>query len=266
MAYHAASRRTVLFGGRVGGTAVNDTWEWDGTSWTQLAPATSPSARFDHEMAYDPIRRRVVAYAGFSAGTETWEWDGTTWSPGPTSPNPGSRYAYAFAYDSRSHRVLFFGGYQGGQRSDTWTYGAGVTATYVTAGVGCQGQGGLPTIAANAGSLPYLGETFVALASNLSANGLVLGILGFSDTQWGAIGLPLDLGFLGMTGCRLYVAVDAVFPLVNNGGSALWSLPIPSGPHFVGVRFFQQVVNGSQGSNPAGLTSSRYGIATIGVR
>jgi len=46
-AYDIARSRYVLFGGRSTALATDlaDTWEFDGTSWTQLTPATSPSIR-----------------------------------------------------------------------------------------------------------------------------------------------------------------------------------------------------------------------------
>ena len=50
MAYDPVNRRTVLFGGSnsprydsdTPGELLDDTWVWDGTSWTQLFPETSP--------------------------------------------------------------------------------------------------------------------------------------------------------------------------------------------------------------------------------
>src|SRR5262249_12382183 len=46
MAFDSARNRTVLFGGvDVNFNGLNDTWEWDGSTWTQLSPATSPPAR-----------------------------------------------------------------------------------------------------------------------------------------------------------------------------------------------------------------------------
>src|SRR5947208_1517520 len=46
MAYDAGREEVVLFGGAgADGTHLGDTWVWDGTTWTQLFPATSPSAR-----------------------------------------------------------------------------------------------------------------------------------------------------------------------------------------------------------------------------
>ena len=56
MAYDAVRQRVVLFGGSNTNTILNDTWEYDGTTWTQRTPATSPSARGAHAMAYDAAR------------------------------------------------------------------------------------------------------------------------------------------------------------------------------------------------------------------
>ena len=45
IAYDAAREQVVLFGGGVtccSGNYFNDTWVWDGTTWTQVFPVTSP--------------------------------------------------------------------------------------------------------------------------------------------------------------------------------------------------------------------------------
>jgi hypothetical protein len=55
MAYDSKRERTVLFGGSAGNVKFNDTWEWDGDNWTQVAD-TGPSARGGHAMAYDSNR------------------------------------------------------------------------------------------------------------------------------------------------------------------------------------------------------------------
>jgi hypothetical protein len=60
MAFDALRQRIVLFGG--GGLA--DTWEWDGATWTQRMPTTSPPMRPSHAMAYDAVRQRVVVFDG----------------------------------------------------------------------------------------------------------------------------------------------------------------------------------------------------------
>jgi len=56
MAYDPATKKVVLFGGNTqNGTFLGDTWTWDGVAqtWTQMFPATSPSARAGHGMATD---------------------------------------------------------------------------------------------------------------------------------------------------------------------------------------------------------------------
>ncbi len=80
MAYDADRQRTVLFGGQNGPAfgqgVLGDTWEYDGTAWTQVQPAASPSPRTFVKMVYDAPRRRMVLFGGYN-GTQmvndTWE-------------------------------------------------------------------------------------------------------------------------------------------------------------------------------------------------
>jgi hypothetical protein len=60
---------------------VNDMWDWDGSKWTKLNPATTPGPRENARMAYDPTRDNIVLFGGY-AGTflsDTWVYDGTNW-------------------------------------------------------------------------------------------------------------------------------------------------------------------------------------------
>jgi Galactose oxidase, central domain len=80
MAYDAAAGNVVMFGGYdpATGRDLTDTWVWDGSTWTQQAPATSPSARDEPSAAYDVATGNVVMFGGFSpAGGvlgDTWTW------------------------------------------------------------------------------------------------------------------------------------------------------------------------------------------------
>src|SRR6266705_3485334 len=58
MAYDTARGRVVLFGGYDGTSNLGDTWEWDGTTWTQRASSGPPGG----EMVYDAARGRVVLF------------------------------------------------------------------------------------------------------------------------------------------------------------------------------------------------------------
>ncbi len=81
MAYDAATGTVVLFGGAEGRNPVflADTWVWDGTTWTEQAPATSPSARRWASMAYDAATGTVVLFGGYavSVPVDTWTWGPT---------------------------------------------------------------------------------------------------------------------------------------------------------------------------------------------
>ena len=81
MVYDTARQRVVLFGGvsaPIG--SVNDTWEYDGTTWTQRTPASAPPAREYPAMAYDSTHQVTVLFGGFPSLNDTWLWNGTTWS------------------------------------------------------------------------------------------------------------------------------------------------------------------------------------------
>jgi hypothetical protein len=68
----------VVFGG-FNGAALGDTWEFDGTTWTQRA-IPGPPARSHGMMAYDSRHQRVLLYGGSSGGgvrrNDTWVLDG----------------------------------------------------------------------------------------------------------------------------------------------------------------------------------------------
>ena len=66
MAYDPILQRTVLFGGQDPSTFANlaDTWEWDGTNWSQATPATHPPSMWSFGMTYDRARQRVVVFGG----------------------------------------------------------------------------------------------------------------------------------------------------------------------------------------------------------
>ncbi len=118
MAYDSARQRVVVFGGHVAGSPnlVNDTWEWNGSSWTEMFPAVSPSARAFHAMAYDAARGEVILFGGNGVGTSgsTWAWDGDNWSVRATD-GPAPRRAHAMAYDAARQQVAM----HGGRRTDT---------------------------------------------------------------------------------------------------------------------------------------------------
>ena len=85
MAYDSNRKRIVLFGGAsAAANPAEDTWEYDGTTWTQLNVVPRPPARSAHAMAFDAARGRVVLNGGYEGTSnwldDTWEWDGSSWT------------------------------------------------------------------------------------------------------------------------------------------------------------------------------------------
>lgn len=89
MVFEERRGRILLFGGMGAAPrgqrppALGDTWEFDGTRWTELK-VPGPGARNGAGIAYDSKRDRVVLFGGRKGWpdgdlNDTWEWDGATW-------------------------------------------------------------------------------------------------------------------------------------------------------------------------------------------
>ncbi len=130
MAYDAATGNVVLFGGcdkspfdQCG--AFDDTWTWDGVTWTQQFPTSSPPPSYWASMAFDPATDNMVLYTAPN-GTDsvsTWTWDGSNWTEQSPATTPPARVVASMAYDPAIGALVLFGG-QGytGDLNDTWTW------------------------------------------------------------------------------------------------------------------------------------------------
>jgi N-acetylneuraminic acid mutarotase len=84
MVYDSKSDKVILFGGRDEETyskVLDDTWVYDliSNNWIQLYPTTSPNARSEHRMVYEPVSDKVVLFGGKmpldAAFRDTWICD-----------------------------------------------------------------------------------------------------------------------------------------------------------------------------------------------
>lgn len=144
MVYDALHGHCVLFGGKGNSTTApvetNETWTWDGTTWTKLLPANSPPARRSGMMAYNSSNGTSLVWGGVSTtgGTvyhgDTWLWDGTNWMQIPTATVPFANATYAAAqlcdlvYDRLRDRFVLSSGIYTGTLptpSDTWEFDGG---------------------------------------------------------------------------------------------------------------------------------------------
>jgi hypothetical protein len=124
MAIDPSTGHALLFGGQNPYGYLAETWEWNGTSWRKLSPATSPSARVGHAMA--AFNGTVVLFGGqdgnFARLNDTWVWNGTTWTQLALTTRPSVRIHAGLA--QAGNRLILFGGETGGTTvlGDTWAF------------------------------------------------------------------------------------------------------------------------------------------------
>ena len=126
--FDTTRNKTLLFGGVHSCCSfLGDTWEWNGTDWTQLSPAQAPFPRQWTDMAYDSQRSLVVLFGGRSGETnydDTWEWDGVNWTQRFPAHGPSPRYRFRLTYNSARQVTVLYGGItlSGDHLHDTWEW------------------------------------------------------------------------------------------------------------------------------------------------
>lgn len=139
MAYDPLRGVVLMFGGIPNTSCTNvmlgDTWEWNGSNWTQRFPANAPTGRHNPAMCFFPGNGRIVMFGGGDGRgnpvchqiplDETWEWDGSNWIQATTPTRPSPRFGAGFAYEQSAQRCILFGGFAGpgaGTFNDTWAW------------------------------------------------------------------------------------------------------------------------------------------------
>lgn len=128
LAYDPDTKTVIAFGGASGyqGPDLGDTWQWDGTNWTALAPATSPGPRAAATMDYDAPAGGLLLFGGDQGSADTWLYKGGTWSQvTPSTTPPGRAYAVS-AFDPVDQQELVAFGAQNGNLGsplgDLWLF------------------------------------------------------------------------------------------------------------------------------------------------
>ncbi|MBI1853229.1 MAG: IPT/TIG domain-containing protein [Planctomycetes bacterium] len=152
IAFDPVRRKTVLFGGAQGNPPYffGDTWEWDGTGWTQFFPTPSPCDRHSNVLVAVPGRGLTILVGGLercaSTGFDgTWTWDGIRWREVARQVRPFVRPSAAGAFDEARSVVVRFGGFDGLGRStaETWTLGRASALSSVVPAIGSEAGGDL---------------------------------------------------------------------------------------------------------------------------
>lgn len=116
LAYDPVHQEVLLFGGTVmtpAGVQTNDTWAWNGQTWRQLHPTTSPPA-LQGTMLYDAASQQMILFlnqvqSGGMVANEMWAWDGSTWHQ-LQPPSVPEVLGASMAYDAAQGQIVLFGG------------------------------------------------------------------------------------------------------------------------------------------------------------
>ena len=120
LAYDPIDDRMVLL------DTSGDTYSYAAGVWTKLSVPRLPTGVSNVSMAFDPWRRRMIAFGGFDATAslheELWELADDGWHElVPTGARPTARYGAGFTANVASHSLVLFGGTDlGAFPGDTW--------------------------------------------------------------------------------------------------------------------------------------------------
>jgi len=104
----------VMFGGQVASfTYTDETWLWNGTTWTQSTGGVTPPVRASAAAGYDPVRKELVMFGGASpiAGglDDTWLWNGQAWRDAAPPFHPNRRNNATLTWNPARQRLVLVG-------------------------------------------------------------------------------------------------------------------------------------------------------------
>jgi hypothetical protein len=221
-----------------------------------LAPNTFPSTTFDNNLLVNNTlvfaRSNVTLVAQPMPGARVFTfpfarefpWDGRSAIVfdlkvfGNGNNNNSYLYHCATTVSSPSQTIrLFAPGNPGGLAMATtvqngqglvteFDYVDGLTVSY---GAGCPGTGAAVPMAGTTGGLPIPpNPAFTLTLGNTLPLAATICVMGSSQTFYGAISLPFDLGLIGFPGCALRTDPLVYFPAnASAAGTALLPFPLP---------------------------------------
>lgn len=244
MAYDKGRGVVVMFGGWNGITAIQytTTWEYDGVDWTLRPTTNHPVTGYRTTCVYDDVSGRVMLYGGYNgtAQQNVWEYDGNDWTMVLTGGPTMITEAYG-DFDPIRRNIVYFGGSgPGGIANETWFYNGSTTAIAAAYGKGCATGTGTPVL--TPATTPQLGGTYQLDLTGAPLASIGFMAHGFSNTASPLGALPVDLGPLGLGGCRLENSAEALSLIVVTGSVTSSSMSFPNVPAFTGIQFYSQVL------------------------
>lgn len=227
----------LIAGGDISGGASRTVQRWNGTAWQTLGLGLNQSV-----LALAVLPSGAVVAGGYfeangsTPGRGLAHWDGVAWG----------ELAGAVVGHVRALAVLDSGDLAvGGLFSSVGPNFVPVSphaavlhlpcpAVVERLPTACVGPAG--PLALNADTLPLVGGTFRATARGFAAGAAAIAVTGITSPN-----VPLlQLDPSGLPNCELLASLDAVVVMGTPAGSATWSISVPGGVAFVGVRVYQQ--------------------------
>jgi hypothetical protein len=134
-AFACHKQQGILFGGiaspdsptgshRVG-TFSDETWLWNGTTWTELQTSNPPPARTGGQLVYDPARQQTLLFGGYNSTgylNDMWLWNGANWSQLHPATLPPTQTSYRAVFHEQLQQVLLLAEVTGGTNSLQHSY------------------------------------------------------------------------------------------------------------------------------------------------
>jgi hypothetical protein len=236
LSYDPGIGQMVLFGGygNMNGNALKTTWTYNGVTWAQPAPATSPPAAEQAPMSYDAALNEMILLTESGSGSptsamESWAYDGTNWTLLDTLSGPSRRILTVMADDPASNQLVLFGGLNNTTSftaGDTWTANATSALPHGYWLVGSDGgvfTFGQAQFHGSTGSM-VLQRPVVGITPTADNNGYWLvatdgGVFAYGDAGfYGSIpGIPLNPARSGLSH-SLNAPIVAMVPTYDDGG------------------------------------------------
>lgn len=128
MVYADNLARTIVFGGRINDFFnLNDTWTWNGSVWSNLAPSNPPPARAFAAMTYVPSVGGVLLYGGlgfFTNGDDTWLLNTVTatWTQLTPATRPPPLVGASLCWDKARNRAVLTGRNSASTEQEIWEF------------------------------------------------------------------------------------------------------------------------------------------------
>ncbi|MEO6594016.1 MAG: hypothetical protein ABIP94_04615 [Planctomycetota bacterium] len=214
---------------------------WDGSSWLALGSGVGGPSLWNGVQALvslpngDLVVGGLFATAGGTTANHIAKWDGFAWS----AFGAGIGGTAVRALTMRPNGEIVAGGDFLAAGGNAAAFLARLATTCpaggAAIGTGCSGSAGPVVLTAT--TLPWIGGTFRARTTGLTANSLAVGVFGFGQTS-----IPIaSVHPQGLPGCLVLVTDEILIEFMVGNGTVESHRAIPVASPLISATFYHQV-------------------------